>query len=258
MKSILSLLFSFFLVFNLFGQNIEPAIKEIRTQFAWINSQKDFKKAYFENLEFTDDVPSEGCGLDAYYKNGNIYKIIESDAVSAAVYTTEYYLKNNKLIFVYKTEKTFIPSADESENIKIKLNYEERVYYKNGKIIRHLEKGVPLTNTKTDYQKLYNEYRKYILTKINFEKQYNLLQGSWLNTNNADDFFDIEGLIYITYNEEDIPVFSRFYLDGKFLNIHNTETGKNSKFKISELSDKKLVLQNQDSKNVVIFEKNID
>ncbi|HEB62794.1 MAG TPA: hypothetical protein ENI82_06550, partial [Bacteroidetes bacterium] len=73
MKRILFLIILIPFTSILSAQNIKQDINEIRAQFKWINSQKDFQKTYFENDEFTDLIPSEGCQLDVFYKDTNIY-----------------------------------------------------------------------------------------------------------------------------------------------------------------------------------------
>ncbi|NOZ35205.1 MAG: hypothetical protein GXO80_07900 [Chlorobi bacterium] len=255
MKQLFLIIVSIFLFTNSNAQTLEQNIQEIRTQFNRVNSQKDFKKVYLENEEFTDLIPSEGCGLDAYYKNGQIYKIVESDAVSQAVYVNEYYLKNNELIFVYRTETSYEPPAEEGGNLKKNTFYQERVYYKNGRIIRHLEKGTSVLNTNLDFQKMFKEYMPYLNTKIKFEKQYDSLQGNWLNINDKKDFFEIKGLIYQKYDEDFIPVISRFSFDGTYLQVHNTETNADYKYKILKFTDDKLEMKNTASGKIIIYER---
>ncbi|RLD52555.1 MAG: hypothetical protein DRI94_02750 [Bacteroidetes bacterium] len=253
MKTILSLFLSIFLFGNIFSQTTEQNIQEIRTQFKLVNSQKDFKKVYLENEEFTDQIPSEGAGLEGFYKNETIYKIVENDAVSQAVYTNQYYLKNNQLIFVYRTEKSIVMHEDGT--FKGEINYDERVYCKNSKIIRHLKKGKSVLSKNLDFQKMFKDYLPLLNTKIKFEKQYNYLQGSWRNADNKNDFFEIEGLIKRVYNEDDIPELSRFWLENKYLYVHNTETKEDFKYEILELSADKLEIQDRLSREVFIYGK---
>ncbi len=257
MKHLILIIVSIFLFANSNAQTLEQNIQEIRTQFKFVNSQKDFKKVYLENEEFADEVPSEGCGLDAYYKNGQVYKIIESDAVSTAVYTTEYYLKDNKLIFVYRKEQHFSLNPETGHYSNLETTYEERVYYKDGKIIRHLKKGSPVSDENIDYKKLFNDYLKYINTKIKYEKQFNLLQGTWTNTDDIDDWFEVRGMSGEQYNRSDYINTFRLWFDGQYLWFHNTTPGaEDVKYKISELSENKLKMQNTSDGEVFSYEKN--
>ena len=257
MKRILFLIILIPFTSILSAQNIKQDINEIRAQFKWINSQKDFQKTYFENDEFTDLIPSEGCQLDVFYKDTNIYKIIQKDAVSNAVFTTEYYLKNNKVIFVFRKEENFIFPVENDSIIKFETQYEERVYYKNKKIIRHLEKGTSVLIENIDYQKQFEEYKPLIATKIEYGKQYNLLQGTWSNDEDSTDWFIITGLIKQQYKEADPVANYRLWFDGRYLWFHNTENPEegDSKYEILELTKKKLEMQDRLSGEVLFYSK---
>ncbi len=241
------------------AQNIKQDINEIRSQFKWINNQKDFQKTYFENDEFTDQIPSEGCQLDVFYKDTSIYKIIQMDAVSNAVFTTEYYLKNNKLIFVFRKEECFIFPVENDSITKFKTQYEERVYYKDKKIIRHLEKGSSLLNENIDYQKQFEEYKHLINTKIKYGKQYNLLQGTWNNEGDSTDWFIITGLVKQQYKETDPVANYRIWFDGRYLWSHNTDNPEEGdrKYEILELNEKKLEMQDRLSGEVLFYSKGL-
>jgi len=249
------LIFVFIITFfggNLFSQNIKQNIQEIREQFKWTNSQKDFVKVILENEEFTDNVPSEGCGLEGYYKNGILYKIVQSDAVSNAVYTTEYYLKNRILIFVFRKEVQF----DADENFKDKTTYEERVYYKNGKIIRHLEKMTSVLSENLDYKELFKNYKHLVDTKGTHEKEYNLLQGTWIKETDIDDWFIISGLKQDQYFMADFSETLRFWFDGEYIYFHSAAQEQDFKYKVLELTDDSLKMQNIQTGKIEVYKKN--
>ncbi len=257
MKTVVNFIIVFFIITNIQAQDIKQDIQEIRDQFKWVNQQKDFKTIVLENQEFTDDVPSEGCGLTAFYKNGKFYKIIQEDMVSNASYVTEYYLKNGKLIFVYKKENQYIMPDDEQGDIKTKVTYEERVYYKNEKIIRHLEKGKSVSNKKQNYQDLYKSYLPLLNTRLKYRDKYFLLQGMWVNDESKNDNFEITGLQAFVYGADDIPVIYRIYYDGRYLWLHNTEQGNTNdvKYEVLELSDNKMQVQDRLSGEVKFYDK---
>jgi len=256
-KSLIFISLVFFLG-NIFAQTLEQNIQEIRKQFKWVNSQKDFKKVVFENEEFTDQVPSEGCGLEIYYKNNNLYKMVENDAASVNLYTTEYYIKNNKLIFVYRKEIEYA-KITEGMPSDPKVIYEDRVYYKNGKIIRHLEKGKSVLSKSLDYKKLFNEYKKYYETKVKYEKQYNFLQGIWINADNIDDWFEITGLRTEYYDKSDPYKTARLWFDGRYLWFHTSSyPEEDRKWEVLELTAKKLEVQDKLSSEVLIYKKKDD
>ncbi len=257
MKSLFLFLFITVVFLNSDAQTLEQNIQEIRTQFKFINSQKDFQKVVFENEEFTDEVPSEGCGLEVYYKNGNLYKMIESDAASVNLYTTEYYFKNNQLIFVYRKEDEFtkIPGGKVVDTETI---YEERTYYKNGNIIRHLEKGMSVLDKPLDYLELSEEYKKYYETKVKYEKLYNLLQGTWINSDDIDDWFEITGNKGVQYDRDNYVSTFRFWFNGRYIWFHYTDKNEDVKFEILELTDKSFQVQNRLTGEVLFYEKNKD
>ncbi len=257
MKSLFLFLFITVVFLNSDAQTLEQNIQEIRTQFKFINSQKDFQKVVFENEEFTDEIPSEGCELEVYYKNGNLYKIIESDAASVNLYTTEYYFKNNQLIFVYRKEDEFtkIPGGKVVDTETI---YEERTYYKNGNIIRHLEKGMSVLDKPLDYLELSEEYKKYYETKVKYKKQYDLLQGLWINTDNNDDSFEISGTKTLLFDAPELSNPFRFWIEegGRYIFFHYTNTNEDVKFEILELTNKSFQIQNRLTGEVLTYEKN--
>ncbi len=258
MKKTFIIFLAVFLSGNIFSQTNKKDIDVIRTQFKFINSQKNLKKIYLENEEFTDDIPSEGCGLEGYYLNGELLKAVEQDAVSTGLYTSEYYLKDGKLIFVYRYEKEFLRNPETGEFTDSKKTYEERVYYKNGKIIRHLEKGKSLLKNTPDYQKLFSDYRKYLDTKVKYKKQYDLLQGLWINTDNNDDSFEISGTKTLLFDAPELSNPFRFWIEegGRYIFFHYTNTNEDVKFEILELTDKSFQIQNRLTGEVLTYEKN--
>jgi len=253
MKNIISILTFFLFIGTLYSQNLEQNIQEIRKQFRYINSQKDLKSVILENQEFTDFIPSEGAGLDGYYRNDTLYKIVENEAVSNAVYTNEYYLKNDQLIFVYRTEKSLIFHDDGTTSAE--TNYEERVYYKNGKIIRHLKKGPSVLKEDIDFQKQFKDYFLLLNTEIKYKAQFDKLQGSWSNVDDIDDWFEIKGLLQTQYDRDAIIGDYRFWINGRYLYFRSAADKQINKFELLELTDKKLEMQNRASGEVFIYEK---
>lgn len=253
-KTLIILVITFFSI-NVFSQNIKQDIQEIRGQFKWANSQKDFTKIVLENEEFEDNIPSEGCGLEGYYKDGVLYKIVESDMVSMASYTNEYYLKNNKLIFVFRKEVEYSAPISSGEKINTNTTYEERVYYKDGKIIRHLEKMKSVLTENIDFQKKFKKYKLLLDTKVKHEKEYTLLQGSWRNVDDNDDWYTIMGLRKDQYYKADIQDVCRFWFEGRYFYYHCVEENTTIRYEILKLTNNRLEMQNRLDGNVEIYEK---
>jgi len=74
-----------------FSQNTDTAIKEIRTQFIWTNSQTDFELIELNNQDSLNHPTDNGATLIGLYKNNILYKITETIGISYALFTTEYY-----------------------------------------------------------------------------------------------------------------------------------------------------------------------
>ena len=256
MKNLIIALSVILLNVNTHAQTLLQNIQEIRKQFKWINSQKDFEKVYFENDEFTDQLTSEGGQMDVFYKNGNVYKIVENFATSGQVYSNEYYMKNNRLIFVYHKETRFLPNPETGEQTKPEVYFEGRIYYKDGKIIRHLKKGKSAIEKPIDYQKQYKAYKKLIDTKIKYPKRYKCLQGIWINADDIDDWFEVVGLKATHYNQADYYKTSRIWFDGRFLWFHNTEYKEvGGKYEVLTWTNKILEMQNRLTGEVVVYRK---
>jgi len=171
--------------------------------------------------------------------------------VSTALYTNEYYLKNNKLIFVFRKEVKF----EVEENFENKTTYEERVYYKNGKTIRHLEKMKSVLSKNLDYKKKFNKLKLLLDIKVKHESDYNLLQGTWRNIDDNDDWYTIKGLRKDQYYKADIQDVCRFWFEEKYFYYHCIEENTTIKYKILKLTNNRLKMQNKFEGNIEIYEK---
>ncbi len=255
MKKQLLLIISLLLFQGLHSQNVEKSIQEIRKHFKWINSQK--MKIYFlENEEFTDDVATEGSGLDMYFQNDTIYKLVRSDATSNNVFTTEYYLYDGKLFFVFYKEKTYTRNYDTHEIDGIKVNFEERTYFDNDKIIRHLTKGKSVLNKRQDFKKQFDEIYKYADFKVKHLDMIEKLEGMWINEEGINDNFEFWGLVARQYSEH-VPTTYRWYYDGRYLWFHNTENtdANDLKYELLSLTKDKMEVQDRLSGEYKIYEK---
>lgn len=126
------------IVFILFSQNDD--IKDIRFVYNKVNSYKDTL-----NIDYYDigDISTEGWQLIAsklgimtklQFKNGYT-KIICSFQGQKEDLISEYYYKNNKIRFVFKSYKQYDRLADEIDAQIIK-HFEKRYYYSGNELIR--------------------------------------------------------------------------------------------------------------------------
>lgn len=123
MKKIIFIVCVFLLSINIFANtDVTKQVEKIREEFTKINSEKKYKVE-------TYDAP-DGTAYTYYKKNGKLKKVIEFISLNSdtLVLTTEYYISNDKVFFVYDIFK---------EHEK----KEEKRYYfdKDGTLIRYIE-----------------------------------------------------------------------------------------------------------------------
>lgn len=152
--SLLLTIINFLLFSSLLAQNKEASIKEIRQVVQNINNNKNLKKIVLRNNEFLEDaVPDGGGELTGYFKNGELVKIFESIGISNGMDNTEYYLKNNKLIFAYVVKKRFqVNRKTSSFNYnKTHMIFEGRYYCEKNQLLDAKIKSVADFNPAKDY-----------------------------------------------------------------------------------------------------------
>lgn len=129
---------------SLFGQNKSMEILKIRQAFQKINSDSSLKTKTIDDEEkFLGNVTDGGGDLKGYFKNDSIQKISEWIGLSFGIIQTEYYFKDDQLIFVYKNEKHFgfNNKTQETDHNKLELAFEARYYFSNEKLIEVKKKG---------------------------------------------------------------------------------------------------------------------
>lgn len=143
--SLLLIIANFLLFSTLLAQNKEASIKEIRQVVQNINNNKNLKKIVLRNDEFLKDaVPDGGGELTGYFKNGELVKINESIGFSNGISNTEFYLKNNKLIFAYALGKHFSINQKTLSINYNKLNtiFKRRYYFDNDELLHAINEGL--------------------------------------------------------------------------------------------------------------------
>ena len=90
------------------------------------------------------EYATDGGGqLTGYFKNGQLLKMVERIGLSSCVNTTEFYLQDNKLIFVYTQGKEFkYVDSLATFNSRIQtVTMECRFYFHNNKMIKSILTG---------------------------------------------------------------------------------------------------------------------
>lgn len=127
---------------NSFSQSKEAVIKRIRNSFQQINSDRTLKTVKLENGDFLPDLADAGTSLTGYVKGDTIYKMNVWIGLSYCVRQYNYYFSNNRLIFIYESEKDFPEDSHGGLNYnKLNLAFEGRYYLDKGKIIDMKIKG---------------------------------------------------------------------------------------------------------------------
>lgn len=126
-----------------YAQTLTQKISNIRAEVQKINKGSGYKITTLSNEQFLDEMPDGGGELQGYYRNGELIKIVEKISLSSCIHITEYYLKNNKLIFAYTQGKEWFynEQLNEFDPKRITLKMELRFYFENLKMIKSILNG---------------------------------------------------------------------------------------------------------------------
>jgi len=156
-----------------FAQTNSNKINEIRKTVSQINNDSGYSIRKLENEEFLEQMTDNGGVLTGYFKNGRLVKIIEWIGLSSCVNITEYYLQNNKLIFVFikGSESPYIDSLETFDHSKLIKKMECRFYYDDNKMVKAILSGATRCGgqPKKDWAKDY--FENYLRDKKLLEKK---------------------------------------------------------------------------------------
>ncbi|MEO7210541.1 MAG: hypothetical protein ABIY35_06330 [Chitinophagaceae bacterium] len=126
-----------------FAQADSIVIKKIRKTVEQINKDCGYTIKILDNEEFMGQITDGGGQVTGYFKKGQLVKIDEFIGLSSCVNTTTYYLKDNKLIFVYTQGKEFqyVDSIATFNSSIQTVTMECRFYFENDKMIESIFKG---------------------------------------------------------------------------------------------------------------------
>lgn len=161
----------FLLPIALLAQSNFGRITHIRQVVTAINTGRTLKKVVLGEDDLSklndggEEAPDGGEEVTGYFKQDTLVKIVHVIGVSTGMRTFEYYLDNNKVLFIYQREDKY-PYMEKMQ----KLNYnvlttisETRYYLTEGKVIKVIRKGAAtddsdetITSMKADVPK----YRK--------------------------------------------------------------------------------------------------
>ena len=126
-----------------FAQSKADIIKSIKKEFKDINDDNSYTKVVLENEEFMEQMTDRGGSLTGYYKEGKLYKIVEWIGISNGIYISEYYFKEEQLIFVYKAFKTVVYDIKKGEvdYDQTGVKFEGRYYFSDKTLIDSATSG---------------------------------------------------------------------------------------------------------------------
>ncbi len=248
----------------LFSQSEKQSIEQIRNHFKWINQQQDFVIAELNNLDYLKHTPDNGAQIKGYFKNDTLYKLVEWIGLSEEAIVTEYYLWNEKLIFVYKVGKQYRTMYDDQGNMigydysKLDIKYEIRYYFEDGKEIKRLSKGERLTGNSRDenFDSNLQSYLPLLKNKLKYQKEYDQLQGLWISTTDSLSVIEFDGLSKIEYYEEEFMDQSKIKIEDKYLYCWILGENEKYKYEIMNMTDRNLTLLYLPVGRLLTYEKN--
>ncbi|GAA3916548.1 hypothetical protein GCM10022209_06610 [Chitinophaga oryziterrae] len=143
LKSITFFLVAIFVANVSFAQSKADIIKSIKKEFKDINDDNSFKKVVLENEEFMEHMTDRGGSLTGYYKDEKLCKIVEWIGISNGIYISEYYFKEEQLIFVYKAFKAVVYDIKKGEvdYDQTGVKFEGRYYFNDKTLIDSITTG---------------------------------------------------------------------------------------------------------------------
>ncbi|HSY60619.1 MAG TPA: hypothetical protein VK796_02035 [Cytophaga sp.] len=171
MKIFYSLICTFF--YTVAFAQTDNFVNNIRGTVEQINKDKSLIKKTLESEQFLEQPADGGGQLVGYFKNGQLVKIVEHIGLSSCVDITEYYIQDNKLIFVYTQGKEFeYVDRLASYNLNLqKVTMECRFYYQDDKLLKSVLtgstrcSGQPVVSWSQKYQDNYFRYSKLLIVK---------------------------------------------------------------------------------------------
>ena len=143
LKSITFVLVAIFVANVSFAQSKADIIKSIKKEFKDINDDNSYTKVVLENEEFMEQMTDRGGSLTGYYKEEKLRKIVEWVGVSNGIYITEYYFKEEQLIFVYRAFKAVVYDIKKGEvdYDQTGVKFEGRYYFNDKTLIDAITTG---------------------------------------------------------------------------------------------------------------------
>ncbi|MCB9195086.1 MAG: hypothetical protein H6600_09510 [Flavobacteriales bacterium] len=142
MKILVLNLFLFSFAINItIGQQL--LIDRIDKDVQRINKDSSYHIKTLNNDQFLDHTTDNGAVLMGSFQNDTVVKINCKIGLSYAIQSTEYYFKDDLLIFVYEKEETFHFSDSLGKFIydSVDTNFEGQYYFYNEVLLKTVTQG---------------------------------------------------------------------------------------------------------------------
>jgi len=222
-------------------------IDVIRSHFQWINSQSDYAVIEVDGEDYLGFSPDNGALLKGFYKDGKLYKIVETTGLSYAMITDEYYLWDGELFFIYHREESFLERHDangdflELDYSALDLKHEARIYINGGDVIKVLKKGKSIMPG--DYSADLSSKVTSLRGFLDNARWIKMLQGRWVSTQDNQytvEFVDMTRIEYYSGERMDVMTIR---MDHDYLYCTTREEEpEDLKYQITDLTDSKLSL----------------
>ncbi|WP_018343677.1 hypothetical protein [Cytophaga aurantiaca] len=150
----------------------DNVVNSIRKAVEQINADKSLTTKTLDNEQFLEQTTDRGGQLTGYFKNGILVKIVERIGLSSCVDINEYYIQDNKLIFVYAQGKEFkyIDSSATFNSSFQTVTMECRFYFQEDKLLKSVLSGSTRCEGKPSeswFKKYQDKYVRYVLLLTN-------------------------------------------------------------------------------------------
>ena len=120
-------------------RNKDTLITSIKEEAELIDGEKDLKRKILDNEWFVDHdvVRDAGTQLDGYFKDGKIFKIVETRGQSFELQTYEYYYLDEQLIMIHEINEIFpyIEETGAMDYTNLKREFEGYYFVNDGEIV---------------------------------------------------------------------------------------------------------------------------
>ncbi|MEC5126538.1 hypothetical protein VSU19_07255 [Verrucomicrobiales bacterium BCK34] len=168
------------------ADSVETAVSQIRANY---NATENAK---LQSVIIKLDPDAETFELKKYFLNGALVKMVFISGGDHGAYTDSYYFKNGNLYFIYQSGGGWSFDPNGPEGTTIDTGREQRIYFKDGQVIRHLVKEV----ASRDYNEITKLLGKAANKPVHQPEAANALMNAGYRLANVNTKADLERYAY--------------------------------------------------------------